>query len=468
MSGSVFAQTPAPEPAPPPPPPAPTAPPAPAPAPPAGEEPPADEAPGFSGLRVHIVTNENTYVRMRYDVFDVKTHKLVASGRGAREDRGEALKVLELPPGVYKIVPAGDPFDSRVDYAIAYVDPDALTDFAIVVDASTLDFRGSGPVVEPLPEGTDIAGLRLSLNVGGTMMFQQFVHPVGATSGSTAQFGLFGNFGALYDKGNNFVDVDATLTLDLVDPVTGSVYPTHDLFEASGLYSYKINNDYVGPYVRAWAITNVFPGYMYLERPTAPINVQIHKLDGTTQNVTLGTQANPDNLRYQVSKPFAPLRIQEELGANFKAVDLNLLLFKLHVGTRAGFGFRQGITNGLLVAEGDPQSDDPVNLREVDDYNTLGPTIGAKAKVTFARWLFGSASFGVLAPLTNTDKSQSSGFAGRLLVDFSGTAGFKVPILTNLLYASADYTFRLERDSFLTSQTQFEQDLMVRASLTIF
>ncbi len=407
-------------------------------------------------------------MRMRFDVFDVKTHKLVASGRGAREDRGEPLKVIELPAGVYKIVHAGDSFETRVDYAIAYVDPEALTDFAITVDASTLEFRGSGPVVEPLPEGTNLAGLRLSLNVGGTMMFQQFVNPVGATSGSTAQFGLFGNFGLLYEEGKNLVDVDSALALDLVDPITGSLFPTHDLFEASGLYSYKLKNDYVGPYVRAWAITNVFPGYMYFERPGAQINVQVHNLDGTVKNVVLGSQANPDDLRYKVAEPFAPLRIQEELGANFKAVDLNLLLFKLHVSTRAGFGFRQGITNGLLVADGDPQADDPVILREVNDYNTLGPTIGAKARVTFARWLFGSAHFGVLAPLTNTDKSQSNNFGGRLLVDFSGTAGFKVPILTNLLYASADYTFRLERDAFLTNLTQFEQDLMVRASLTIF
>jgi hypothetical protein len=31
-----------------------------------------------------------------------------------------------------------------------------------------------------------------------------------------------------------------------------------------------------------------------------------------------------------------------------------------------------------------------------------------------------------------------------------------VPILTNLLFASADYTFRLERDAFVTNDTQFE------------
>ena len=43
-----------------------------------------------------------------------------------------------------------------------------------------------------------------------------------------------------------------------------------------------------------------------------------------------------------------------------------------------------------------------------------------------------------------------------------------MPILTNLLFASADYTFRLERDAFITAETQFEHALMARASVTLF
>jgi hypothetical protein len=53
-------------------------------------------------------------------------------------------------------------------------------------------------------------------------------------------------------------------------------------------------------------------------------------------------------------------------------------------------------------------------------------------------------------------------------MDFSGTAGFKVPILTNLVTASADYSFRLERDAFITANTQFEHALMARANVTLF
>jgi hypothetical protein len=183
---------------------------------------------------------------------------------------------------------------------------------------------------------------------------------------------------------------------------------------------------------------------------------------------TLGNESNPDNLRFKVAKPFAPLQLQEELGGNLKAVDLDLILIKLNVGTRLGFGFRQGFMNELLVVEGDEHDDNPVTLRQVDDYTTLGPVLGANASVTFARWLFGSAQFGLLFPFTSLDKTQADSYAGKMLLDFSGTAGFKVPILTNLLFASADYTFRLERDAFVTNDTQFEHALMARASITLF
>ncbi len=421
-----------------------------------------------SGLRVHVLTSRNTYVPMNFDIFDVTTRQVVASGAGALEANGEQPPILELKPGTYKIVRAGEPFEARVDFAIATVLADTVSDYLIVVDPDSLAFRGSGPVFGELPRGVELLGVRLSLNGGGTLMFNQIRNGVGTTSGTTAQFGLFGNFGLVIDRGVHFLDVNADMRLDLIDPVTGGLTPTHDRFQASGLYSYKLNNPYLGPYVRGAMKTRIFPGYVYFENAADRIMLNIVDGDGNTlRTATLGNEANPDNLRYKVAKPFAPLQLQEELGANLKAVDLDLILLKLNVGTRLGFGFRQGFTNELLVVDSDEDATS-VRLRQVDNYNTLGPVLGANASVTFARWLFGSAQFGMLFPFTSLDETRADGYAGKMLIDFSGSAGFKVPILTNLLFASADYTFRLERDAFITNETQFEHALMARANITLF
>jgi hypothetical protein len=417
---------------------------------------------------VHVLTSRNTYVPMNFDIFSVETHSVVASGVGANESRGEVPPILELAPGTYKIVKAGEPFEARLDFAIATVLPDTVSDYLIVVDPDSLNFRGSGPVFGELPRGKELLGIRLSLNGGGNVMFNQKANAVGTTSGTTAQFGLFGNFGLVVDRGVHFIDVNAQMRLDLIDPVTGSLTPTHDRFEASGLYSYKINNPYFGPYVRGAMKTHIFPGYVYFENTAPTITLDLVDANGGSLGTqTLGGEANPDNLRFKVAKPFAPLQLQEELGGNLKAVDADLVLLKLNVGTRLGFGFRQGIMNDLFVVDSDEDAA-TVTLRRVDNYNTLGPVIGANASVTFARWLFGSAQFGMLFPVTSLDNTRADGYGGKLLIDFSGTAGFKVPILTNLLFASADYTFRLERDAFITNDTQFEHALMARASVTLF
>lgn len=427
--------------------------------------PASEPAPITTGLRLHVIGTENTYVPMALDVYSVATQQLVASATGVDEARGDIAPVLELAPGMYKLVRPGQPFTARFDYAIATVAAGTVTDFVIVVERDTLAFRGSGPLVGELPQGVEIAGVRISLSGGGSLMFNQVRRGVGTTSGTNAQIGLFGNFGLVLDRRCHFFEVGADMRLDLLDAVTGSVWPTYDRFQASALYAYKAGNRHVGPYVRAALRTRIFPGYLYLERGM-PGQVQIERLDGTTEIRDFGLQADPDDLRIEVASAFAPLRLQEEVGANLKAVDLDLLVARVLLGTRIGFGFRQGFTNGLLVVRG-KQSADPVVLREIDDYTTLGPMIGASAKVTFARWLYASGQFGLMAPLTNRDNAGTS-FARRLLLDLEGTAGFKVPILPDLVYASADYMFRVERDGFVTAGTQLQHSLMVRANVTLF
>jgi hypothetical protein len=194
--------------------------------------------------------------------------------------------------------------------------------------------------------------------------------------------------------------------------------------------------------------------------------VNITHLDGTTDSITFGGRANADDLRVKIAEPFAPFILQEEVGANLKAVSLDLLLLKLAVATRIGYGFRQGFLNGLLVVEGSDKGT-PVNLFERDDYDTHGPVIGADASVTVARWLFGAAQFGMLIPVKKGVTAGNT-FGERLLIDFGGTAGLKLPILTSILFGSFDYTFRVVRDAFVTDSTQFDQTLMARVNLSLF
>lgn len=430
--------------------------------------PPAEEVEvesQFVELRVHVITSSNVYDDLKFDVFNVADRQVVGRGQAANEALGEAVVTLELEPGVYKIVKAGEAFETTVDFATVSLEED--TDFLIVVDADTGAFRGSGVVTDELPDGLDIAGVRFALNVGGSLWMNQKKGVVGGTNGVSALVGVFSNFGMVYDKGSHFLTVDAKLQLNLVDAPTSGVLASTDYLEAGALYAYNINNDYIGPYARAGLKTRVFPGYLYLaEDEESTGQVTVNRLDGSVERYSFGSEAHPDDLRIEVAEPFAPFILQEEIGANLKAVDLDLKLLELSVGTRLGWGFRQGITNGLLVAQGDERGAQ-VTLNEVDDYTTTGPIAGASANLTFARWLFGQAEMAALLPVQDADRAGST-VAKRVLLDASGTAGLKFPALTSMLHASFDYTFRLQRDGYLTGKTMFDQIIMARVSLQLF
>jgi hypothetical protein len=432
-----------------------------------GRAPRPDEPVARNGtLRLHIVSTQGTYLEMSFDIFSADSRAVVAFGKGADESTGQPPPSWELPPGVYKIVRSGEPFETAIDFATVEVEAGELVDFVVVVDPDTLQFRGSGPVTGELPTGTEIAGIRIALNAGGSLELTNRHHVVGGTSGVTALIGLYGHFSLVLDRGVHFLSVTSDLSLTLNDLAVASIASTQDRWEAAALYAYNLGSSFIGPYGRASFSTRVFPGYLYLDGEGDAVTVNIARSDGTMDTVELGTEANQDDLRIKVARPFAPFVLQEEVGGNLQAVRLDLLLLKLTVATRLGFGLRQGITNELLVVDGD-ESGSTVNVVEVDGYRTLGPVAGADATVTFARWLFGSARFGMLVPVTDTDEAGDS-FGDRLLIDLAGTGGLKLPALTSLLFASFDYTFRLQKDGYIASEVQLDQTLMGRLNLTLF
>ena len=75
----------------------------------------------------------------------------------------------------------------------------------------------------------------------------------------------------------------------------------------------------------------------------------------------------------------------------------------------------------------------------------------------------------VVLLLREPGTARDWGEAGRrLLIDMSGTAGLKLPPLTSFLFASFDYTFRMQKDGYITPDLQFDHSLMARATISLF
>ncbi len=103
-----------------------------------GDAPP-DAPPESTGtLRLHIISTQNTYLPMGFDVFSVETRSVVAFGKGIDEATGQPAPSWELPPGLYKIVRSGEPFETQVDFASVEVRAGEVVDYALVVDPESL------------------------------------------------------------------------------------------------------------------------------------------------------------------------------------------------------------------------------------------------------------------------------------------------------------------------------------------
>ena len=421
---------------------------------------------GPGTLRLHVIDARNQYPVIDVDIYDATSGQRVASGTSVDETTGDDALSLELAPGTYKIVRAGDSFQTWTNFATVEVDAGETTDFVIVLDERGDTFTGSGVVTRELPRGREIAGIEVSLSGGGSLMMNTQRSVPGQTPGTTTVFGLFANFGLVFDKDNHYLDIRSDLELTLLDQPAASLFATTDHLTVEALYAYNIGNPYVGPYVKGSARTTLWESWLFLESESEEIVVNRTFADGTRDSEFRGVSANQDDLRIVLAGPFAPLILQEEVGVNLKAVSVNLLLVKLNVATRLGYALRQGIMNDLFVVEGDAEGP-IVELREVDDYDTHGPKVGADAQVTVTRWLFGKASAEAMYPLKDNERAGDT-FTERLLWSVAATGGFRLPILTNLLEASLDYSIRLENDGYLTDDLQIDQTIMARGRVTLF
>ena len=221
-----------------------------------------------------------------------------------------------MQPGSYKIVKAGEPFETRID-------------FATVTASLRYRLRHRGRRRNHglsrlrrghrrAAEGFEVVGIRTALNVGGTLWLNQKKDVVGKTNGVTSLVGLFGNFSLVFDQGSHFLSVNSDLQLNIRDPEVGEPASTTDYFEGSALYAFNINNPYFGPYARASFKTSVFPGYLYLEDLGNTGQVRVNRPDGSTETYVFGSEAHPDDLRIQLSEPLSPFIIQEEIGGTSK------------------------------------------------------------------------------------------------------------------------------------------------------
>ena len=191
--------------------------------------------------------------------------------------------------------------------------------------------------------------------------------------------------------------------------MTGSVMPTHDRFSASGLYSYKLRATRSSVRTSAASMRDAHVPRLRLPRARhadGTIHDRAHRRHRRDSR-HVRHQANPDDLRIKVAKPFAPLQLQEELGANLKAVDLDLLARQAQRRHAHRLRLSPGVHERLARRARHADRRAASGSARSTTTRRSARSSARTRRVTFARWLFGSAQFGLLAPMTQHATSRS-------------------------------------------------------------
>ena len=395
----------------------------------------------WAGLSIHVVDEQFGNLRSSYEIIRVRDREYIGVGFGTDEQAGEPVTTWILEPGLYKIVRVGENYRARRDFATVRLVARKHTHFLLVLDPDTGEFQGGGEVpADDLFRPQD--GFFGSLILGGDLAFATRDNAqVAGQEGLSFQFrGFIDNRMSIEVFGNPLVtqlQVEEGLTKVGDQPFQKLI----DRVDLDALYIYRWKN-WVGPYVRLGAETNLFPFFRNFESPQ---RVRLESLDGSVRDFD---DQPVDSVR--VSPSAGLIRLKEGGG-------LNVRLFRAvfaEINVRTGLGGRHRLTRDLFVETRGPVQDDPVvQFTEVDSDNQVGieTTVLAVARIT--RWAVINLEVDTLLPFTSFQDT---------LIDFEGSLALK---LTRFL--SVRWVTRFIRDRAIQADDRFENDILLRFSVEV-
>lgn len=394
----------------------------------------------WCGLSIHVVNASFNSLRDSYELIRMDDRQYLGVGFGANEQAGEPIATWIVTPGLYKIVPVGETYRARTDFATVRLLPGKHTHFLWVLDEETRDFEGGGEVSALSAQNLffqESDGFNWNTVVGGDASLNSRSNVVGQDDGVTYNLRAFVDARINAEIfGNPLIN-----SLDIEEGVTATenddVLQTQDRAELDSLYVYQLA-PWIGPYISLGAETNLF---FSRENFEDPVNVRKFDEDGNVvfeRNDVSSTRLRP---------PFGLSNLRQGLGVNVRP----LKTLAAEGIVRVGFGARQVITRNLFDNTG--TSEGFVNFDEVPSSNQTGVEAIVIARARIARYVFASVEFDSLLPFESNLPA---------IVNVEGTVNVK---LTE--FVSLNYLVRFQRNRNISEDDQLSQDVLLRFSLAL-
>ena len=288
--------------------------------------------PDWSALIVSVIDENMTYIRYGYEILHFDTG--ISAGIKYSRDESvfdDAHTTWILPPGKYKIVRQGEPFNTIINFSTFELKPGEVNEMTIVIN-EMLQFIGAGEIGILENLGRRRRDWKNRLNIKGSFTIYSHNRD-GEDRASTdiiSQLNIDNQ--VIYDSKPYYLSLRQRLREEWTK--TGS-----DTGFRVSLDELKFINTGI------YYFTNVFGVFGEVNLSTKIFSTSYYDISGTiTRRDRSGeTSVITDRDIFRTSEPFTPFELEERAGLNFtvlKTTRSNLYL-------RTGIGFVQTFNKGV-------------------------------------------------------------------------------------------------------------------------
>ncbi|MCL2183907.1 MAG: DUF3078 domain-containing protein [Chitinispirillia bacterium] len=392
--------------------------------------------PDWSGLLIDVVDEQGIALKGEYELVRIDEFDPYGRGYGASIELGETVRAWILKPGIYKILGAGEGYQTMTNFVTVRLMPGELTSFLLIQDPeNNYRIRGGGTVhLTPSTKLTSnwLAGANVGANV---QLNAETDHQANAGSSNSFTMGFMLDAWVLYRK--KPVEWSTRLRLDqslnITDNSIENMINNPDRVQMSSIFIWRILN-WVGPYARGEFNTRLFQnrirrsknetGFVFVDENyfyTGTDTVQVFTIEpGLSPTIfELGAGINAD----LTTRRYFEARVRAGFGTAYSRYDDRYRVIeenKVTYNSPDSLEQKLSAVNSIIL-----YPEDRVNILELGPQMSLGATvrIGAVASAEGEIKLF--------APVLPEQRITKPD------IEVNGTFSWRLSRILNL-----DYTYR--------------------------
>jgi len=395
--------------------------------------------PDWSGLIIEVVDEQGISLRGEYELVRIDEFDPYGRGYGASVELGETVKAWILKPGTYKILGAGESYNTMTNFLTVRLLPGELTNFLLVQESEKFGIRGGGTLQLASATRSVTSNWHWGANAGANVLFNLDTDHGANTEMNSFTMGLLFDTWVFYRKKpvewNTRLRLDESINISDNDAETMINSPDRVLL--SSIFIWRILN-WLGPYARSEFNTKFFSTKIKRNKEAAFCFVDSdYMLDESRQPDTSGI--------FLLEPGFSPLIFELGAGVNADLTTQRYIEAKARLGFGSAFSryadryrvietakvnypteedpdavVETGIANGIIL-----YPEEKIRIFEVGPQASLGVLvrIGAFASAEVEAKLF--------APVAPSPRFDRPDF------EVSGTLSWRLSSFLNL-----DYTYR--------------------------